>query len=222
MSATEQPSGDQIQQRKSFLLEMYKQLFANINRHILVVWQGIAVLVGAVALFALVEKAILSLDLATSFFVLLLGWFVAHVLDASAWFNRNLAIMTNVEREFLFDDDLRLIHYYFGKPRPNNRLISQFNIQLAFALGVALLVLGTHFVYRIVPGFTLPLSNLQWTRALPYTVLVVTCLYLLTFWRKSNRDYSELVQNSPGREVDTASVVYASGHGYGKKWWQLI
>src|SRR5256885_14257481 len=117
MPETEQPQKEHVDGRKLFLIEMYRQLFANINRHILVVWHGIAVLAGAVALFALVEKAVLSLDLACSVFVLLLGWFVAHVLDASNWFNRNLAIMTNVEREFLGDEDLRLIHYYFGKPR---------------------------------------------------------------------------------------------------------
>ncbi|TAK84792.1 MAG: hypothetical protein EPO20_13195 [Betaproteobacteria bacterium] len=222
MSETEQLTQDEVLQRKTFLIEMYKQLFANINRHILVVWQGVAVLAGAVALFALVERAFLSLDLACSFFVLLLGWFVAHVLDASTWFNRNLAIMTNVERDFLRDEDLSLIHYYFGKPRPNNRMISHFSIQVAFALALAVLVLGTHFAYRVVPGFALPLSKFDWTRALPYVVLSVTCLYLLAFWRKTERNYSELLKNSPGRTVDITSVVYNSGHGQGKKWWQLI
>ena len=222
MNTTDQPTDEQRQQRKAFLIEMYKQLFANINRHILVVWQGVAVLAGAVALFALVEKSFLSLDLACSFFVLLLGWFVAHVLDASTWFNRNLAIMTNVERDFLRDEDLSLIHYYFGKPRPNNRMISHFSIQVAFALALALLVLGTHFAYRVVPGFTLPLGKFDWMRALPYVVLLVTCLYLVAFWRKTEWNYSELLKNSPGRAVDIASVVYDRGHGQGKKWWQLI
>lgn len=222
MNTTDQPTDEQRQQRKAFLIEMYKQLFANINRHILVVWQGVAVLAGAVALFALVEKAFLSFDLACSFFVLLLGWFVAHVLDASTWFNRNLAIMTNVERDFLRDEDLTLIHYYFGRPRPHNRMISHFSIQVAFALALALLVLGTHFAYRVIPGFALPLAKFDLMRALPYGVSLVTCLYLLAFWRKTKLNYSELLKNSPGRAVDISSVVYDSGHGQGKKWWQLI
>src|SRR6266849_1450247 len=200
MNATDQSTKEQAQQRKSFLVEMYKQMFANINRHILVVWQGIAVLAGAVALFALVEKKILSFDLACSLFVLLIGWFIAHVLDASAWFNRNLAIMTNIEREFLCNKDLRLIHYYFGKHRPNNRMISHFGIQAAFALALAILVLGTHFMYRIVPGFKLPFTTFDWERALPYIVLLATCLYLFAFWRKTYRAYVELLENSPGRD----------------------
>src|SRR5258708_36293673 len=106
MTESQHPSIDSAARRKDFLVQMYNQMFANINRHILVVWQGIAVLVGAVALFALVEKEILSFDLACSFFILLIGWFVAHVLNASAWFNRNLVIMTNIERDFLSDGDL--------------------------------------------------------------------------------------------------------------------
>jgi hypothetical protein len=222
MKETEQSRKDHVDSRRAFLIEMYKQMFANINRHILVVWQGIAVLAGTVALFALVEKAVLFLDLACGVFVLLLGWFVAHVLDASNWFNRNLAIMTNIEREFLGDEDLRLIHYYFGKPRPNNQLISHFNIQLAFALVLAVLVLATHFIYRVVPGFALPFVNFDWPRTIPYVVLLAICLYLIAFWRKSNQNYLQLLQNSPGRSVETTSVTYGSGHGHGKKWWHLI
>lgn len=208
--------------RRDFLVAMYNQMFANINRHILVVWQGIAILAGAVALFALVEKEVLGFDLACSFFVLLLGWFTAHVLDASAWFNRNLTIMTNIEREFLADADLRLIHYYFGKHRPENRMISHFSIQIAFALVLAGLVIGTHFATRIASGFSLPLSFFDWKRAMPYAVLIPTFLYLVAFWRKTKRDYLELIDNSPGRAVDTSGVHYGSGHGHRKKWWQLV
>jgi hypothetical protein len=222
MTESQHPPTDGAARRKDFLLQMYNQMFANINRHILVVWQGVAVLVGAVALFALVEKEILSFDLACSFFVLLIGWFVAHVIDASAWFNRNLAIMTNIEREFLSDGDLRLIHYYFGKHRPQNRMISQFGIQIAFSLSLAILVLGTHLVIRILPGFTLTFSHFDWKRGLPYIVLLVTTRYLFTFWRKTKRDYAELLENSPGRSVDISAVRYASGHGHGKKWWQFL
>lgn len=222
MSDSQRLSIDNAARRKDFLLQMYNQMFANINRHILVVWQGVAVLVGAVALFALVEKQILGFDLACSFFVLLVGWFAAHVLDASAWFNRNLAIMTNIERDFLGDEDLRLVHYYFGKHRPQNRMISHFGIQIVFALVLAVLVLGTHFVNRVLPGFTLPLSHFDWKRVLPYMVLLLTVLYLLTFWRKTKQDYAELLENSPGRSVDTNSIRYESGHGHGKKWWQFL
>lgn len=42
--------------REDLLLKMYDQMFNDINRHIMVVWQSVGVLVGAFAVFALVEK----------------------------------------------------------------------------------------------------------------------------------------------------------------------
>ena len=45
--------------RKEFLLKMYDQMFNDINTHILVVWQSVGVVVGAFAVFALVEKNII-------------------------------------------------------------------------------------------------------------------------------------------------------------------
>lgn len=52
-----------VENRKEFLLKMYKNLWDNINRHILMPWQSIAVLIGTFALFSAVEKKIISLDI---------------------------------------------------------------------------------------------------------------------------------------------------------------
>jgi hypothetical protein len=82
--------------RADFLIEMYKQMWTNINRHILVVWQSVSVLVGTLAAFALVEKKVISLDVACALVVLISAWLVAHTIDANYWFNRNLAIISNI------------------------------------------------------------------------------------------------------------------------------
>lgn len=84
--------------RRDFLLAMYGQLMNDINRHIVVVWQSVGVLFGAFAVFALVEKQIVSLDIATSLIVILCTWVIAHVYDAGYWYNRNLVIIANIER----------------------------------------------------------------------------------------------------------------------------
>src|SRR5436190_17814795 len=115
--------------RNEFLMKMYDQMFADINRNVLVVWQTVGVLVGAFAVFALVEKAILSLDFATTFVVLISGWSVAHLYEATYWYNRNLAIIANIERQFLTARDLKDIHYYFGEHRKVNKMLDQFKIQ---------------------------------------------------------------------------------------------
>ena len=57
--------------RRDFLLAMYGQLMNDINRHIIVVWQSVGVMFGAFAIFALVEKKVLSLEIAASLIFLL-------------------------------------------------------------------------------------------------------------------------------------------------------
>ncbi len=93
------------------------QLWNNINRHILIPWQSITVVLGTFAIFSLVEKQIISLDLASALIVLIAAWQIAHVYDASTWVNRNLAIIVNIEKQFLITDDVKNIHWFFQSQR---------------------------------------------------------------------------------------------------------
>jgi hypothetical protein len=115
--------------RRDFLLKMYDQMFNDINTHILVVWQSVAVVVGAFAVFALVEKAVISADVAAALILLLCGWLIAHLYDASYWYNRNLVIIANIERQFLSSADLKGIHYDFGKHRAKSAMLTHLRIQ---------------------------------------------------------------------------------------------
>ena len=108
---------DKSKRRSDFLIAMYAQLMNDINRHIVVVWQSVGVLFGAFAVFALVEKKVISLDIAASLIVILCAWVIAHVYDAGYWYNRNLVIIANIERQFLRRSDLHDIHYYFGEQK---------------------------------------------------------------------------------------------------------
>src|SRR5688572_26301844 len=107
--------------RNEFLVAMYNQMFNDINTHVLVVWQSAGVLVTAFAILTLVEKDVVSLDVATALVVLIAGWLLAHLHDAAYWYNRNLAIIANIERQFLGQGDLRDIHYYWGSHRAGNK-----------------------------------------------------------------------------------------------------
>jgi len=202
--------------RDEFLVEMYQQMFNDINRHIMVVWQSVGVLVGAFAIFALVEKNVISADIATSIIVLLCAWLYAHLVDSGYWYNRNLAIIANIERQFLTKDDLRNIHYYFGKHRPNNKMITHLRIQQALGIGLGALVLLYHFLTRVLPGVSLPLCAFEPVRALPYVVAVAALVYGTYIRNDRNKAYEEFLRNSPGIDVDTKGVTYGIGHGFGK------
>lgn len=212
--------------RKEFLLHMYDQMMNDINRHILVVWQSVGVLVGALAGVALVGKGVVSLDVGAALIVLTSGWLVAHVYDASYWYNRNLVIVANIERQFLRREDLRRIHYYFGRHRRRGAMLTHLRIQQVFGVLVALVVLGYHLLSRFAPtvenssqGAATPAAAerwvapaLGWLSYLPYAVFLV-CLVLLVFLRsRSNKKYQEFLKNSPGISVDTTGLDYGVGH----------
>jgi hypothetical protein len=201
--------------RKEFLLAMYRELFNDINRHIMVIWQSVGVLVGAFAIFALVEKNVISVDIATSIIILLSAWLYAHLVDAGYWYNRNLAMIANIERQFLLKSDLRDIHYYFGKHRPNNKMITHLRIQQALGVGLSALVLLFHFLTRVSPGISLPWSNFEPVRALPYAVAVAAILYGSYISKDRDSAYAEFLQNSPGIDIETQGISYGTGHGFG-------
>jgi len=200
--------------REEMLLKMYDQMFNDINRHILVVWQSIGVLVGAFAIFALVEKKIVTLDIAASIVLLLSAWLVAHLFDAAYWYNRNLVIIANIERQFLKTDDLKNIHYYFGSHRQKNKMIEHLRIQMALGIGLGGIVLVYHFIERIFPNFPAPMSNFDPIRGLPYILIIIAFIYL--FWLKQHckKKYEEFIKNSPGIDVDTTNINYGVGHAH--------
>lgn len=200
--------------RDQFLFRMYDQMFNDINTHILVVWQSTGVVVGAFALFAFVESGVIPIDFAVSLFVLLIAWLVSHLYDANYWYNRNLVIIANIERQFLQQSDLHDIHFYFGKHRKGRDWLMHLRIQWWFGALLSAVVLLYHYITEIeaVPPNW---ETLSWENALPYVTALVV-LWLLRRLRKHRHDsYDQFVKNSPGLEVDTSTMDF-SGPGHGK------
>jgi hypothetical protein len=198
--------------RKEFLVSMYDQMFNDIDTHILVVWQSVGVVVGAFAVFALVEKNIIPTDYACSLMILLSAWLLAHLYDASYWYNRNLVIIANIERQFLKATDLKDIQYYFGKHRKKSAMLTHLKIQYALGVGIGVLFTLYHFTLRVLPGIHAPIQNFEFSRSLPYIVALAAAIFL---WRlRVNRigSYEEFLQNSPGIKVDTSGIQYGIGH----------
>ncbi len=198
--------------RRQFLLKVYDQMFNDINRHILVVWQSLGVVIGAFAIFALVEKNVMPLDYAAALIMLLSWWAFAHVIDSSFWYNRNLVIIANIEREFLDQNDTQLIHFYFSAHRKDNKMIGHLKLQSYLAGGIGLIVLVYHFSDRIYPGFDSPLSSLDLQRALPYVVTIISIYVLRRHSEDRRKKYDEFLERSPGKEVVSAAEG-SIGHG---------
>lgn len=198
--------------REEFLMHVYDQMLNDIDTHILVVWQSVGVLVGAFAIFALTEKQVITLDVAASLIVLIAAWLIGHLYDASYWYNRNLVIIANIERQFLTQSDLREVHYYFGKHRKKGSMIMHLKIQYALALGIGFIVVVFHFFTRIARGIGTPWSGVDPLRSLPYAVLLFAIAAILRLRVNRDRAYAEFLQNSPGKDVDTAGISFGVGH----------
>jgi hypothetical protein len=197
--------------RTDFLIAMYNQLMNDINRHIIVIWQSVGVLFGAFAVFALVEKGTISFDFAATLVVVLCIWVIAHVYDASYWYNRNLVIIANIERQFLRQSDLREIHYYFGAHRRGDAMITHLELQRNLAIGIAILVLLIEF-----SNITLPILRNEkcgsFQNLLPW--LGALLLFVVWLWarEKSRRRIETFLQNSPGKPMDTTGIEHGPGH----------
>jgi hypothetical protein len=198
--------------RKALLLKMYDQMFNDINRHILVVWQSIGMLLAAFTIFSLSEKQIISIHLASGLIVLLCTWLIGHVYDASFWYNRNLVIIANIERQFLKTSDLKNIHSYFSNHRDKNKMITHLKLQYALALGIVFLILGHHFYkFQVSPDRTIA-SQRGAEVLIPYLVLLLCVLYLMHLRRGRNKSYAVFLKNSPGKNINV-SVDHQGTHG---------
>jgi hypothetical protein len=186
--------------RDQFLLAMYGEMWGNINRHILVIWQSVTALLGAFAALALIQKGVISLDFACGLLVLICAWVVAHVIDANYWFARNQLIITNIERQFLNANDEKLIHPYFLEHRQRVTL-DHLSIQCALAAGVFLLIIGWHFCARVLPILRTPWTGSDWSRSLPYVVSVLSAGGLFWLRHKHKDSYAQLLARSPGLTV---------------------
>lgn len=187
-------------------------MFNDIDTHILVVWQSVGVVVGAFAVFALVEKNIIPIDYACSLMILLTAWLLAHLYDASYWYNRNLVIIANIERQFLNARDLKDIHYYFGKHRAKSAMLTHLKIQYWLGLGIALLFTLYHFVTRVLPGIHESFDHFEFPRALPYLFILGALGFLWKLRKNRIGSYNEFMTNSPGVQIDTTGITYGIGH----------
>lgn len=201
-----------LDRRDEFLIAMYNQLMNDINRHIVVVWQSVATLVAAVAAFGLVKEKIISMELACALIIATCVWLIAHVYDASDWYNRNLVIIANIERQFLRSSDQRHIHAYFGLHRPAGSMISHLQIQLGLGLAVAVLILLMHYFTVLEPLFDQP-GSVDKIYYLPYCVGVAGIVLWRLIAHRSRKKYEEFLRNSPGVPIDTSGVKFEVGHG---------
>jgi len=207
--------------RDDFLIAMYNQLWSNINRHINLVWQPVTLLITTFGLLSLGEKGLLDFNVSVSLVILFAGWFIAHVYDTSHWYNRNLKIIANIERQFLRDSDEKEIHPYFKKDFSEGRMIAHLRLQLALGIGILTIIVLFYILRTIEQLNSELLLNLVWkvgffsirglfgnihffietgTVWLPILSLTAVILGLQRFRQEIHKEYKDLIRESPGKK----------------------
>lgn len=198
--------------RRELLLRMYDQMFSDINRHIVVTWQAVGALVGSLAVFALAEKQVITVDWASALVVLIAVWVIAHMYDSSYWYNRNLVIIANIERLFLVKEDLHRVHYYFGAHRSGHKMLTHLRIQWWLGVGIAAFILLFHFFTRVFPGIGASWHSFEVGRVVPYVFGAAGSWLILNIRKKRLKSYEEFLKNSPGISVNTNGISFGVGH----------
>ncbi|RTL31975.1 MAG: hypothetical protein EKK47_06150 [Burkholderiales bacterium] len=184
-------------QRVDFLLEMYKQCSSHLNRHVSAMWQCVAVIAAAAAVLR-VEQSSPMFDLSVCIAITLCAWLMASTYDACNWFNRNIAIISNIEKLFLETDDLRKVHPYFDRGMRPGKVIGHFKIQLYLAGCVATVLLLGHFYLRILPGFFAKGCVIEPLRGLPYLMAIIAMVFIKNLRTQHIEHEKDFAQRSPG------------------------
>lgn len=198
-------------QRRDFLIAMYNQLMSDINRHIVVVWQSISVVFSVFAAVYISQTQDISFSYMSSVFLIIVIWMLHHIYDAAYWYNRNLVMIANIERQFLQNSDLKDIHYYFGAHRSKSSMLTHLRIQRTLGLSLAVAVLAYHFWTEVISTFD-PSSEVALEKFLPYLVSIYGVCKMYAWSKGYQEKYTEFVENSPGTDVDTSGIKYGSGH----------
>ncbi len=194
-------------------MKMYSELCCENNRSVQLGWQSTGIFIGAFALFSFVEKGTISLDIAITLMILLATWAIVQLLNSNYWYNRNLVMIANIEKQFLQTSDLRDIHYYFGKHRKSNSILDDLRIQMTLFIAIVILIISYHFIIRVLPGIRNPEAyTFEFVGLLPYISLLFLVLYSLIERKKFIDKYKEFISNSPGKEIDTDGINYGIGH----------
>lgn len=209
--ASGDPTGTSYEKRPEFLIAMYEQLMADINRHIVVVWQMVGVVGAAIAGLVVAEKEGVPTAYAVILTLLVISWVIEHLHDSNFWYNRNLVMITNIERVFLTPNDVDFIHPYFAAHRKKGSFLTHLQVQRHYALAIAVLVLFYFLAKSVWPTLSwgAPVDIPKWIALGAFVFLLVRDRMLLQRYDKKYEDYLKI---SPGISVPK-QVDYGTTHG---------
>lgn len=182
----------------------------DINRHIVVIWQVVGVLAASVAAIAISEQHGVPLEVAVALSFLVSGWALEHLHDSNYWYNRNLVMITNIERVFLNNEDLQLVHPYFSKYRNSNSFLSHMQAHRRFILIFCALIFSYYYIGLSVSA--IDHSRNLFLKICPFIGgLILFCWDRHLIW-KYTKKYGDYLKISLGIEIEN-KIDFGKSHG---------
>jgi hypothetical protein len=194
------------ERRHAFILQYYAMAVRDLDRHLGIGWQSIALVAGTVAAISLGEKGDLPVPVAVSGALAVGFWGMLNILDADYWATRAIAFLANVEAVYLSEEDRSVFNPYIGRHPPFKMLDSlryQFSAVVAF-----ICITLVYFAWKVLvnAGGLTPISHLVAIRpwyqllfwSLPILVVAVFSAQVILSRYTRVRNYLSFVVDCPG------------------------
>lgn len=198
--------------RPDFLIKMYEVYNNEIDRHFGFAWQAVSVFAASIVTILTSTETIAGIPsyAALSLYIVLVTWGIETIIDSYFWYNRNLVVIANIERQFLQDKDAKEIHYYFQSHRKSNKPITFFNNLLLFLIATPLLVIAFYFWIPATAGRYYFYHDIS--TYIPLVILVIAILQIRASTQKRNAHYREFMTQSPG--IDRGLAPKTAEHAF--------
>ena len=190
--------------KKEFLLAMYKELFNNVDRHISLSWQSVSVIASFLAAIMLTERFGVPSIITVSVIIIIAGWTIARLIDAEHWYDRNIHIISNIEKLFLSEDekDDKNIHFYFKKNRTRDNRLESVTIQIYGTTLIWLLAI-VYSMWRVPKNIedNMVIFNTSNIYCESYFLIIISgivAIILSIYKHHTIRALEKLRKNSPG------------------------
>jgi len=205
------PDGTEYHKRPEFLIAMYNQLMGDINRHIVVVWQMVGVMTASVAALVFAQKNGVPASYAFILITIVSAWALEHIFDSNFWYNRNLVMITNIERVFLRERDLAYIHPYFAEHRKQHSFLAHLRIQRDYSYVVVAVSLVYFTLVDVLPSLD-GSSSPDWRKIVAYAFAAGFAARAWYLTRKYDAKYRDYLKISPGIAI-SHNIDFGTTHG---------
>jgi hypothetical protein len=189
--------------RKEFLKSSCDLLNKSVYDHYKFSWELAILFISSLAIFIKHgDGDVIVIDFITTICLSIAMWAIANIYESNFWYRRNFAIISNIERQFLYQEDEKNIHNYFKEHKKSYDVQDSLKINLKIIIFIIAILVIYHLYFRLTESLYLSNGSLychELTVFLPYiSLLLLSCCYVIPTINKRKADFEKFISDSPG------------------------